>query len=134
MKYLIIILLLTSCSAGKRMHRILKNHPELVSQLTTRVTIRDTIINVDTAYLEGHRDTFTITRDTFIETEKLIIRWFKNELDVEVKPDTLILRDTIPYETIVEVEGKVVTTMYTPKWVWWVMGGLALFGFIMYKR
>jgi len=79
--YLLLILALTSCSADKRLQRLVNKHPELIRKDTVTVSIpvyvvgisKDTIFNlsVDTMFLdtgrlhvEVHID--TVTRKVFV--------------------------------------------------------------------
>ena len=113
-----IILLLASCSPQKRLHRLVKKHPEL-SRVDT-IKIQDTIIvpgiKTDTVFssLLLH-DTVTITKENLqiklIEINDTIY------LDAEVRADTVILTREILVDRIIHVEPE--------KWwieYWWVWG------------
>lgn len=88
---MIILFLLGSCAPQKKLHRLLKKHPELVQKDTVR--IQDTIeinipgVKVDTALTldEVHRDTL------IIKEEHLTIRTFYNNdtLYIEGECDTI---------------------------------------------
>ena len=68
MRYLLIILLLASCSPVKRFNRLIEKHPELLVQDT--LLIRDTItlyvpeVHTDTVVtLKELTDTITLTKE-----------------------------------------------------------------------
>ena len=103
--FIITVLLLASCSPQRRLHRLVKKHPEL-TKIDTIKTI-DTVIvpgpKVDTVFSsEVLKDTVTITK------EKLQIKLVEvNDtiyLDAEVKPDTVIITKEIPIQKIVHIE------------------------------
>jgi len=104
-------LLFASCSPQKRLHRLVKKHPEL-TQLDT-IKIQDTVIvpgtNIDTVFSSSLlHDTVTITQ------EKLQIRLIEiNDtiyLNAKVEPDTIIITKEIPVQKIVHIEPE----------KWWV--------------
>jgi len=99
------LILLASCSPQKRLHRLVKKHPEL-TQLDT-IKIIDTIIvpgtNIDTVFHSSLlHDTVTITKENLqiklIEINDTIY------LNADVKADTIIIERKIPVERIIHVE------------------------------
>ena len=99
--------LLFSCSPQKRLHRLVKKHPEL-TQLDT-IKIQDTIIvpgiKTDTVFSSSLlHDTVTITKDNLqiklIEINDTIY------LNAEVKADTVIIEREILVDRIIHVEPK----------------------------
>ena len=94
-----------SCgSPKKRYDRLIRKYPYLVE--TDTVIVKDTIIKETRVPVPEYKDSFIVTHDTIIETEKLIITRRGDFFGVTVKPDTITFRDTIPYE--VKVAGKIV--------------------------
>ena len=94
-----------SCgSPKKRYDRLIRKYPYLVE--TDTVIVKDTIIKETRVPVPEYKDSFIVTHDTVIETEKLIITRRGDFFGVTVKPDTITYRDTIPYE--VKVAGKIV--------------------------
>ena len=127
MKNLFIIvtcIAIISCgSPKKRYDRLIKKHPYLIE--TDTVIVRDTIIREVKVPVPEYKDSFIITHDTIIETEKLIIERRGDFFGVTIKPDTITFRDTIPYE--VKVPGRV----YTEKSInWWLLVISFLIGII----
>ena len=106
MKYAILFALtLASCwSPKQRYDRLIMKYPDLIE--TDTVTIKDTLVEIDTIITKEFSDSFIIEHDTFFETKKLIITKKGNYFGVKVKPDTLTFRDTISYQ--VKVPGKIV--------------------------
>ncbi len=94
-----------SCgSPKKRYDRLIRKYPYLVE--TDTVIVKDTIIKETRVPVPEYKDSFIITHDTIIETEKLIIERRGDFFGITIKPDTITFRDTIPYE--VKVAGKIV--------------------------
>ena len=94
-----------SCgSPKKRYDRLIRKYPYLVE--TDTVIVKDTIIKETRVPVPEYKDSFIVTHDTVIETEKLIITRRGDFFGVTVKPDTITFRDTSPYE--VKVAGKIV--------------------------
>lgn len=110
-------MVLMSCSAQKRYHRLIKKHPELIE--TDTVTVKDTIIREIKVPVPEHKDSFIISHDTIIETERLIIERRGDFFGVTVKPDTLTVRDTIHRE--VKVPGRIVTLKETKWSITWII-------------
>ena len=113
---ILILLLLLSCSPQKRLHRLVKKHPEL-TQLDT-IKIIDTVIvpgtNIDTVFHSSLlHDTVTITKENLqiklIEINDTIY------LNADVKTDTVIIERKIPIERIIHVEPEKWWVKY-----WWV--------------
>lgn len=114
----IIAMAITVISCGtpkKRYDRLIHKYPYLVE--TDTVIVRDTLIKEVKVPVPEFKDSFIITHDTIIETEKLIIERRGDFFGVTIKPDTITYRDTIPYE--VKVPGRV----YTEEIInWWYVG------------
>lgn len=104
-KLILIAAIFTSCYTPKqRYDYLVMKYPELVE--TDTVTIKDTLVEMDTITTKEFSDSFIIEHDTFFETKKLIIKKKGNLFGVKIKPDTLTFRDTITYQ--VKVPGKIV--------------------------
>ncbi len=106
-----IVLLVSSCTPQKRLHRIIKNHPELL-QL-------DTIILVDTIVIEDYsHDTTTIFKfhdsTTVVNNEKVILKYFYDTLTREIHHEYTCLGDTIVQEKIIPYEKIVIQEL-----TWW---------------
>jgi len=101
---ILLILLLSSCSAHKRFEKLVQKHPEFVSVVNT--TVKDTVIYTDTFVVPMSKDSFIITHDTTIMTEKFIITRRGDKFGVQTRPDTFYKKDTI-YKTLT-VPGRVI--------------------------
>lgn len=141
MKYLLILrgfalisMFLCSCTPQKRMQRLLKKHPELVTVVDVDTLIRDTIIEKDTFISKEYKDSFIMATDTVIETHRVIVERINNKFNVIVKPDTIIALDTIFYTKEVKVKGKVVTVYKIPKWMWYLIAFLVGVIFFVFLR
>lgn len=123
--YIVVLLLLASCSPQKRLHRLVSKHPEL-SRVDT-IKIQDTVIvpsiKTDTVFSSSLlKDTVTITK------EKLKIKLTEiNDtiyLNAEVEPDTVILTKDVLVDRIVHVEPVKWWIKYW--WVWVLLIGIII--------
>ena len=97
------------------MQRLIKKHPELIQKDTINVTVKDTIIilntSKDTITNFYHNDTVTI-----IDDRRTILKYFYDTITNNIYHDLEIKQDTIYYEKVVPVEvEKVVIEELT----WW---------------
>lgn len=115
MKKIISILflaVLVSCSPQKRLNRLLKRHPELLSLET--VTYRDTVV-----FQSFRHDTiFSTNFDTLvINTDRFEIELIKNDsliyLSTLIKGDTIFIEKQIPVEKIKVLEQKKENTFFS---------------------
>lgn len=109
MKYIIIILLLTSCVSSKKVHKYLDKHPEEAAQFCAEAfPVKDTVIvrdsiRFDTLYLETEPE---IIRDSFwLKGDTIIRQVTKNcpphqVVTKTVTKDSLIIRRDRAYETV----------------------------------
>lgn len=128
---LVLLILLTSCSAQDRYKRLVKKHPEFIQ--TDTVTVTDTIIRDVKVRVPEYKDSFIFKHDTAYETKEVIITKKGDRVWLSVKPKEIIVKDTVPFE--VKVPGKVVTiekTNYNYIWIT-LMVGLVL-GFLLRRR
>lgn len=123
--YIVVLLLLASCSPQKRLHRLVSKHPEL-SRVDT-IKIQDTVIvpsiKTDTVFSSSLlKDTVTITK------EKLKIKLTEiNDtiyLNAEVEPDTVILTKDVLVDRIVNTEPVKWWIKYW--WVWVLLIGIII--------
>lgn len=116
---ILLISLLLSCSAEKKLAKLVQKHPELVSNDT--ITITDTIV---TSSVKS--DTILYNQPTtdtvIIKKEKLTIKYFntRDSIFIEGKcdPDTIIKEIPVKVNTInpVKYETK------TPTWAYMLLG------------
>lgn len=104
-----ITLLLISCSPQKRLNRLVKKHPELLT--VDSLTIKDTILYHDTFFVPGQIITDSITINDLVamaeslvyenDNMKLLITRLNDsesfELSAIYKGDTIVRTDTIYY-------------------------------------
>lgn len=114
-----------SCGTPKsRYDKLIRKYPYLVE--TDTVIVKDTIIKEVKVPVPEYKDSFIISHDTIIRTEKLIIERRGDFFGVTVKPDTITYRDTIPYE--VKVPGRVHTEESIN---WWFVGISFIIGMLI---
>ena len=120
MRHLFILMLFfVSCSPQKRISRILKKHPYLISVVDVDTILRDTIIEFDTIITKEYKDSFIISTDTLIETHRIIIERIKDKFNVIVKKDTFMRLDTMYYTKTIKLKGEVIKINRFPSWFWW---------------
>jgi hypothetical protein len=124
---LIIAMCVTVISCGspkQRYDKLIRKYPYLIE--TDTVIVRDTLIKEVRVPVPEYKDSFIVTHDTVIETEKLIITRRGDFFGVTVKPDTITYRDTIPYE--VKVAGKIVNREVIN---WWYIASAFIIGMVL---
>ena len=121
MKYFIIILLvICSCSPQRRFDRLIRKHPELLTKdtLIVKDTIRDTIrITVPEVQVDTVVEYQTLYDTIFLEKDHLKVKvWMDREKKVYIqgKCDTVYI--VKPYEKIVE---RKIPIMYYEKTPWY---------------
>jgi hypothetical protein len=111
--FIVMVITVISCGSPKQKYdKLIRKYPYLVE--TDTVIVKDTIIREVKVPVPEFKDSFIISHDTIIETEKLIIERRGDFFGITVKPDTLTFRDSIPYE--VKVPGRIA---YIEKINWW---------------
>lgn len=124
MRYLSLLLLVISiysCSPSKRLSRLLKAHPELLTKDTLHIhdTIKIESHSIDTTFIH------TASNDTVvIEDSVMVIKYVNNGKTVylkgECKDREVIVEKKIPYDKIVAVT-KEVKPWYVKYLWWWLM-------------
>ena len=115
---------LSSCRTPQKRHdHLVKKYGALC--LLDTVIIKDTILRTIKVPVPEYRDSFIVTHDTIIETKKISFKKKGNKFSLTVKPDTIIYRDTIPYE--VRLPRQVITKEY---FNWWYLLGCFFLGML----
>jgi|688.fasta_scaffold155226_2 hypothetical protein len=126
MRYLILLLFLSSCTPQKRLERLIRKHPELVR--VDSVKIIDTIItqsvSIDTMQVMNTYDTFIVNRD------RLTVQVIRHQDSIYVygkcAGDTVVLERKIPVRIIEVKESTSVP--------WWVYVFLILVLVVLWFR
>lgn len=100
MRYLVLILLLASCTPQKRLDRLIRRHPELVR--VDSVKIVDTVItrdvSVDTMRVMNTHDTFIVNRD------RLTVQVIRHQDSIYVfgkcAADTVVIERNVPVRVV----------------------------------
>ena len=116
----LILISLYSCSPEKRLSRLIRKHPELIT--------KDTLYIHDTIRLASHSiDTIiqNVIGDTVrIEDSVMVIKYVNNGKTVyikgEVKERNVVVEKKVPYEKIVAVT-KEVKPWYVKYLLWWLI-------------
>jgi uncharacterized protein YdcH (DUF465 family) len=143
MKYIVIasflLSLLASCSPQKRFQRLIEKHPELIKELDTKVTIRDTIVKTDTIFIKGKtvevktnvdsliRKYTQIYDDSLVSISVSLDSLKQLKTKVHIKDRFFARTDTIYYEKEVIVPAKMIENknwMYAFIVSWIVIIGL----------
>jgi hypothetical protein len=98
---LFILFLGSACTPQKRLNRLIRNHPELLSKDTLHVT--DTTITqkitADTVWISGINDTL------YLEKDKLSVQIIRIndtiKVNATVLPDTIIKTISVPYDKLI---------------------------------
>jgi len=126
MRYIIIILLLSSCSPQKRLNRLVKKHPELIKVDTLSVhdtihteTIKADTVFKDTTFLRLLRDTITVVNDRL----RINTYHYRDSIFIEGEciGDTIIREIRVPYKYI-----QPVTKVKTPAYIIILLVGLVI--------
>ncbi len=120
MKYLIIILILCSCSAQKKLNRLYKNNPELFTK--DSILIRDTVniitprTKIDTVYSVNRLvDTIRIEKNNL-----KVITYIKNDsIYIDAECDTIHITEYI--DRTVYFNKGVVTKPFYKQNVFWIL-------------
>ncbi len=143
MKYIVIasflLSFLASCSPQKRFQRLIEKHPELIKELDTKVTIRDTIVKTDTIFIKGAVvetqvnidsiiDKYTeVYNDSLVSISVSLDSLKQLKTKVHIKDRFFARTDTIYYEKEVIVPAKMIENknwMYAFIVSWIVIIGL----------
>ena len=100
MRYLVLILLLSSCTPQKRLDRLIRRHPELVR--VDSVKIVDTVItrdvSIDTMRVMNTHDTFIVNRD------RLTVQVIRHQDSIYVfgkcAADTVVIQRNVPVKVV----------------------------------
>lgn len=145
MRYLIILLLLTSCSAEWHLHRAVKLNPKYgdSTKITKVVLVHDTIR--DTLLVPSHTFDFVIdslrsSMDSFnmVYSDSFITIYGKLDSLGKIKIKGKIIEKKIPFEVIVhdtlrvdvQCPPSIVVADGYPKWYLWVL--IAIFVVVIY--
>ena len=122
--YILLLSILFSCSPQKRLKRLVRKHPELITvdTIVVRDTIRDTInittelVKLDTIFsLDEVHDTIVITKDN------LTVRYYHDTVHDKIyisgECDTLWIE--VPYERVVEYKVPCETIDVRKSVSWW---------------
>lgn len=125
----LVLAFLNSCRTPQWRHdRLVHKYGVELCTIDT-IVIRDTIVKTIKVPVPEYRDSFIFKTDTLYETKKVVIYKKGEKVFLNVKPDTLTVRDTIPFE--VKVPGPVVEKKI---FNWWYLLVAFLVGIIIAYR
>lgn len=112
--FILLLILMSSCSPQKRITRLVKKHPHLIATYNTKANIRDTFYIENIKILPGKDYYFSVARDTtfIIQKDSIFVKG-KNVRIVSPK-DTIRFKDTVYLDKVYEIEGKAIIT--EPPW------------------
>ena len=128
MRYLVLILLLASCTPQKRLDRLIRRHPELVRvdslKIVDTVITRD--VSIDTMRVMNTHDTFIVNRD------RLTVQVIRHQDSIYVfgkcAADTIVIERNVPVKV---VQANVTDTPLT---TYIIMFGLVVIGILVLRR
>ena len=124
---LFVLALFASCSPQKRLQRLVRLYPELIT--TDTIHIQDSFfipeIRLDTFFSEKQLlDTITLTK------EKLSVQLLKTHdtifLDAWHEPDTVVIEKSIPIEKVQYVETCTFLDFWKKYRIWFLVGVVVL--------
>jgi hypothetical protein len=138
---ILIFSFLISCSPQKKLNRLVKKHPELMTKDTLLIKIQDTIvvteIKHDTISQLFYNDTIKII-DRTIDNSRVVLKYFYDTLtrniyhDLKVETDTIFIEKQVPV-IVDRIEIKELS--WWQKNNFWVIGLLVAFLLaIIYKK
>ena len=100
LKYLLISLLI-SCSAQKRLNRLIDKNPNLIQLDTIKIVDTIIVLSYDTIVLNS-----VVNNDTtiIVNTERVLARYYYDTLRQEIWHEIDCKNDTIYYEKLVPVD------------------------------
>lgn len=120
--FILIALLIVSCSPQKRLARLVKKHPELIQDkpivIHDTTIFRDTITKTIKITIPAIDENFDSKgKDTTMESDNLKVTTKKGKINVFVKPKTIYVHDTIYIDTTLAkvIEVKVPTIVNNPQ-------------------
>lgn len=138
---LFLFLLLASCAPQKRLHSLIKNNPELAKELSKEVIVKDTIVRIDTIFIQGaaleipfnvdslKKEYSEIYSDSLSLFKASVPTKIKTKVKIEVRDRYFVKTDTIQYTKEVILPAKVVENK---NWMWaFIVSWFIILGLIL---
>jgi|TARA_R100001530_G_C4175854_1_gene118000 hypothetical protein len=137
LSFILILIFIIACSPQKKLNRLIKNHPELLTQDTLNLVIHDTIYVENTYYdtvtqLSYHDSTIVVNN------EKVYLKYFYDTLTREIFHEVTCYGDTVYYTKEIPV---IVDKIVIKELTWWqkygsiiIISGVLLLFLILLKR
>jgi len=120
--FILLALLIVSCSPQKRLAKLIKKHPELVKDTTITIhdttRFRDTITKTIKVEVPAISEDFDSKgKDTTMESDNLKVTTKKDKINVFVKPKIVYIHDTTYIDTTLPkiIKVKVPIIVNTPQ-------------------
>ena len=137
LSFILILIFIIACSPQKKLNRLIKNHPELLTQDTLNLVIHDTIyvenIHYDTVTQLSYHDSTIV-----VNNEKVYLKYFYDTLTREIFHEVTCYGDTVYYTKEIPI---VVEKVIIKELTWWqkygsiiIISGVLLLFLILLKR
>ena len=133
LRFISILILIVACSPQKKLNRLIKKHPELLTQDTLSLVIHDTIY-VENVHYDTTTQLYYHDSTIVVNNEKVYLKYFYDTLTREIFHEVTCYGDTVYYTKEVPV---VVDKVVVEELTWWqkygvlVIGGIIILTFII---
>jgi len=137
LSFILILIFIIACSPQKKLNRLIKKHPELLTQDTLNLVIHDTIyvenVYYDTVTQLSYHDSTIV-----VNNEKVYLKYFYDTLTREIFHEVTCYGDTVYYTKEIPV---IVDKIVIKELTWWqkygsiiIISGVLLLFLILLKR
>ncbi len=137
LRFISILILIVACSPQKKLNRLIKKHPELLTQDTLNLVIHDTIyvenVYYDTVTQLSYHDSTIV-----VNNEKVYLKYFYDTLTREIFHEVTCYGDTVYYTKEIPI---IVDKVIVEELTWWqkygsiiIISGVLLLFLILLKR
>ena len=137
LSFILILAFIIACSPQKQLNRLIKKHPELLTQDTLNLVIHDTIyvenVYYDTVTQLSYHDSTIV-----VNNEKVYLKYFYDTLTREIFHEVTCYGDTVYYTKEIPV---IVDKIVIKELTWWqkygsiiIISGVLLLFLILLKR
>ena len=132
LSFILILILIVACSPQKKLNRLIKKHPELLTQDTLSLVIHDTIY-VENVHYDTTTQLYYHDSTIVVNNEKVYLKYFYDTLTREIFHEVTCYGDTVYYTKEVPI---VVDKVVVEELTWWekyitlIVAGLILLLFV----
>lgn len=124
LSFILILILIVACSPQKKLNRLIKKHPELLTQDTLSLVIHDTIY-VENVHYDTTTQLYYHDSTIVVNNEKVYLKYFYDTLTREIFHEVTCYGDTVYYTKEVPV---IVDKVVVEELNWWQKYGILAIG------